>query len=77
MYQILTKQLSDGFKRFIYWNSYQTIPAKMIEKEKNIYKLVSASYQGFKRLFVLAYAIAGGAANDEAGIRDNKKYFLP
>ena len=49
----------------------------MIEKEKNIYKLVSASYQGFKRLFVLAYAIAGGAANDEAGIRDNKKYFLP
>ena len=49
----------------------------MIEKEKNIYKLVSASFQGFKRLFVLAYAIAGGAANDEAGIRDNKKYFLP
>ena len=77
MYQILTKQLSDGFKRFIYWNSYQTIPAKMIEKEKNIYKLVSASFQGFKRLFVLAYAIAGGAANDEAGIKDNKKYFLP
>ena len=49
----------------------------MIEKEKNIYKLVSASFQGFKRLFVLAYAIAGGAANDEAGIKDNKKYFLP
>ena len=49
----------------------------MIEKEKNIYKLVSSSFQGFKRLFVLAYAIAGGAVNDEAGIKDNKKYFLP
>ena len=22
----LTKQLSNGFKRFVYWNNYQTIP---------------------------------------------------
>ena len=49
----------------------------MIEKEKNIYKLVSASFQGFKRLAVSAYAIAGGTTNDGAGIKDNKKYFLP
>ena len=35
------------------------------------------SFQGFKRLFVLANAIVAGAANDEAGIKDNKKYFLP
>ena len=30
-----------------------------------------------KRLFVLAYIIVTGAANNEAGIKDNKKYFLP
>ena len=26
----LTKQLSEVFKRSVYWNSYQTIPAKVI-----------------------------------------------
>ena len=35
------------------------------------------SFQGFRRLFVLANAIVAGAANDEAGMKDNKKYFLP
>ena len=33
----LTRQLSDGHKKSFYWKSYQTIPAKVIEKEKNIY----------------------------------------
>ena len=28
----LTKQLSEGFKRSVYWDSYQTKPAKVIEK---------------------------------------------
>ena len=74
----LTKQLSDGFKRSVYWNSYQTIPAKVIEKGKNIYELLSASFQGVKRLFVLAYLIAADAnADEEAGIKNNKKYFPP
>ena len=36
-----------------------------------------ASFQGIRRLFVLAYVVAAGAANDEAAIKDNKKYFLP
>ena len=31
----LTKQLSKGFKRSVYWNSYQTNPVKVIEKEKS------------------------------------------
>ena len=73
----LTKQLSEGFKRSVYWNSYQTKPKKVIEKEKNIYELLNALFQGVRRLFVLAYVVAAGAANDEAGIKDNKKYFLP
>ena len=73
----LTKQLSEGFKRSVYWNNYQTKPAIVIEKGTNIYKLLNASFQGVRRLFVLAYVVAAGAANDEAGIKDNKKYFLP
>ena len=28
----LTKQLSEGFKRSIYWNSYQTKPEKVVEE---------------------------------------------
>ena len=52
-------------------------PAKVIEQAKNLYELLNASFQGVRRLFVLAYVVAAGAANDEAGIKDNKKYFLP
>ena len=72
----LAKQLNKGFKRSVYQNSYETKPAKVIEQEKNIYELLNASFQGVKRLFVLAYFIADGG-NDEAGIKSNKKYFLP
>ena len=72
----LAKQLNDGFERSVYWNSYETKPAKVIEQGENLYKLLNASFQGVKRLFVLAYFIADGG-NDEAGIKSNKKYFLP
>ena len=70
----LTKQLNEGFKRSVYWNSYETKPAKVIEQGKNLYELLNASFQGVKRLFVLAYFIADGG-NDEAGIKDNKSIF--
>ena len=66
----LTKQLSDGFKRSVYWRNYQTIPAKVKEKGNKIYELLSALFEGVKRLSALAYVI-------EADIKDNKKYFLP
>ena len=74
--------MSDGFKGSVYWNSYQNISAKVIQKRKNIYgkniyELLSASFQGVERLFGLAYVIDAGAANNEAGIKDNGKYFLP
>ena len=65
----LTKQLSEEFKRSVYWNNYQTEPAKVIEKGTNIYKLFNESFQGVRRLFVLAYVVAAGAANDGAGIK--------
>ena len=60
-----------------YWKSYQTIPAKVINQGTNICELLSASFQGVKRLFVLAYTIAANAARNEAGIKDNKNNFLP
>ena len=73
----LKKRLSEGFKRSVYWNSYQAKPAKVIEKGKNIYELLNSSFQGVRRLFVLASFIAAGAANGETDIRSNKKNFFP
>ena len=73
----LKKQLSNRFKRSIYWNSYQTIPAKAINKGTTVYELLSTSFQSIKRLFVLAFIITPDAANNEAGIENNRKYFLP
>ena len=50
----------------------------MIENRKKINELLSASFKGVKRLFCFAYLLAsGGNADEEAGIKDNKKYFLP
>ena len=72
----MTKQLNKGFKRSVYWNSYETKPAKVIEQGKNLYELLNASFQGVKRLFVLVYVIADGG-NDETGIQNNERYFLP
>ena len=72
----LTKQLSEGLKRSVYWNSYEKRPAKVIEQGENLYELLNASLQGVRRLFVLAYAITAGE-NNKAGIKNNKKYFLP
>ena len=70
----LSKQLCEGFKRSVYWNSYQTKPAKVIEKGKNLYELLNASFQCVRRLSVLAYVVAASAANDEAGITNNKVF---
>ena len=48
----------------------------VIEKGKDLYELLSASFQGVRRLFVLVYVAAAGVTNDETGIKDNKKYFF-
>ena len=65
----LTKRLNDAFKRSVYWNSYQTIPANILNQGANIYELLSASFQDVKRLFVFAYFIAANDANNEAVIK--------
>ena len=40
------KELSEGFKRFVYWNSYEAKPEKIIEKRENICELFNASFEG-------------------------------
>ena len=55
----LSKLLSEGFKTTVYWNEYKVIGNKIIEtaannEEKDIRELLNSSYQGVKRLSVLA-----------------------
>ena len=76
----LSKLLGKGFKRFIYWNKYRVIDNRVVEiadnnEEKYIRELLDSSYQGVKRLFVLAYYNTEG--NNQVSIHSSKKYFLP
>ena len=57
----LTKQLSDEFKKSVYWSNYQTVLERVINKGNNIYELLT--FQDVKRLFVLAYVIPQNAPN--------------
>ena len=77
----LSKLLSEGFKRPIYWNEYKVIDNKVVEiaannEEKYIRELLDSSWQGVKRSFVLAY---NNTADDsgQVSIDSFKKYFLP
>ena len=71
----LSKLLSEGFKRPVYWNKYKIIPNKTYNENDYIRELLDASYQGVKRLFVLAYRDRGGANRVKAD--SQKRYFLP
>ena len=69
----LSKLLSEGFKRPVYWNKYQVIPNKTYNQNHYIRELIDASYQGVKRLFLLAY-------NNDANtisVDSHQRYFLP
>ena len=61
----LSKLLGDGFKRAVYWNKFKVIDNKVVEiaaeyEEKYISVLLDLSYQGVKRLFLLAYNNTAG-----------------
>ena len=71
----LSKLLSEGFKRPVYWNKYKIIPNKTYNENDYIRELLDASYQGVKRLFVLAYRDCGGANRVTAD--SHRRYFLP
>ena len=72
--------MNEGFKRPVYWNKYKVIDNKVVEiaaanAEKHIRELLDSSYQGVKRLFVLAYDNTSG--DDQVSVNSFKKYFLP
>ena len=76
----LSQLLSEGFKRSIYWNKYKVIDNIVVEiatnnGEKHIRELLDSSWQGVKRLFVLAYNNNEG--NNQVSVDSYKKYFLP
>ena len=49
----LSKLLSEGFKRPIYWNEYKVIPNKNYKVNEYIREQLDASIQGVKKLFLL------------------------
>ena len=69
----LTNLLSEGFKRSVYWKKYKVIRNKIYNANEYIRELLDASYQGVKRLFILAY---GNAGDDLVTADSHRKYFL-
>ena len=52
----LVKLLEEGFKRPVYWNEYQTkIETRDLDNNNLTRFPLDASFQGFRRLFVLAF----------------------
>ena len=70
-----SKLLSEAFKWPVYWDKYKIIPNKTYNENDYIRELLDASYQGVKRLFVLAYRDRGGANRVTAD--SHRRYFLP
>ena len=71
----LTKLLSKGFKRSVYWNEYKSkIETK--EADNNNLKIISlgSSFQEVNRLFVLGYDNTNGLNRVERN--SHQKYFL-
>ena len=76
----LSKLLAEGFKRPACWNKYKLIDNKLVEiatanGEKYTRELLDSRWQGFKRLFVLAYD--NKKNDDKVSVDSYKKYFLP
>ena len=75
----LSKLLGKRFQRSIYWNKYRVIDNRVVEiadnnEEKYIRELLDSSYQGVKRLFVLAYYNTEG--NNQVSIDSFKIFFF-
>ena len=49
----LSKLLSEGFKRSVYWNKYKVIPNKNYGANEYIRERLDASMKGVRKLFVL------------------------
>ena len=68
----LSKLLSEGFKRSIYWNKYKAILTDYAANS-NIRERLDASFQGVNKLFVLPYAYGNNITNENS----YRRYFLP
>ena len=66
----LSKLLNEGFKRLVYWNKHKIILRDY--DNEYIRQRLDASFQGFSKLFVLAYARGDNVTNENS----YKKYFL-
>ena len=71
----LSKLLTEGFKRPVYWNKYKVIPNKAYNTNNYIRELLDASYQGVKRLSALAYSYSGG--DNRITADSHRRYFPP
>ena len=71
----LSKLLTEGFKRPVYWNKHKIIPNKSCDGDDNVRELLDSSYQGVKRLFVLAYKDQNGT--NRVAADSHRRYFLP
>ena len=72
----LSKLLSEGFKRSVFWNKYHTKDKRTAENNYEIRILVDASFQGMHRLFVLPFTAANQAINTEYR-NSYRKFYLP
>ena len=66
----LSKLLNEGFKRLVYWNKHKIILRDY--DNEYIRQRLDASFQGFSKLFVLAYARGDNVTNENS----HRKYFL-
>ena len=73
----LTKQLDKGFKRSVYWNEYKLKIETKTADDNNFTRFsLDASFQGVKRLFVLAFDNTENG-NKKVERENHRKYFLP
>ena len=69
----LSKLLSEGFKRSIYWNEYKVTTNKNYDTDEYIRERHDASIQGVNGLFVFPYMRGANFSTENSC----DKYFLP
>ena len=69
----LSKLLSEGFERLIYWNKYKVIPNISHAANEYIREWLDASIQGINRLFIFPYMRGDNFTAEDSF----DKYFLP
>ena len=73
----MVKLLEDGFKRPVYWNECQTKAETRNSDDHNLkIFLLDASFQGVRRLFVLAFDNTN-SADKNVERNSHRIYFLP